>query len=283
LNASNGAILGIPATAGDYSFTVRVTDANGCTGEKSFTIVISVNAITSVSAASFAANQPLAPESIVATFGANLATSIQIASTTALPTELSGVSLKVKDSAGTERLAPLFFVSPTQINHQIPPGTIPGTAVTTVMNGANVVATGSVEIADVSPGVFSADASGNGFASAVALRIRQDGSQSFEAVARYDAGLNQFVAVPIDVSNPTDQVFLVFYGTGWKFRSALSAVNCTIGGVSSEILYAGEVPGFVGFDQLNARLSPSLAGRGEVDVVITVDGQTANTVRIAVR
>jgi uncharacterized protein (TIGR03437 family) len=49
------------------------------------------------------------------------------------------------------------------------------------------------------------------------------------------------------------------------------------------VLYAGEVAGLAGLDQLNARLSRSLAGRGEVDVIITVDGKTANTVRVAIR
>ncbi|MDX2042070.1 MAG: putative Ig domain-containing protein [Acidobacteriota bacterium] len=283
LNSTNGAILGTLATAGTYNFTVRVTDINGCVGDRTFTLVISANLVTSVSAASFIAGGTLAPESIVATFGTNLATTIQVATTTTLPTELGGCSMKIKDSAGVERLAPLFFVSPTQINHQMPAGTALGTAVVTVLNGVNIVATGSVEITNVSPGVFSADASGRGLASAVALRVRSNGLQSFEPVVRYDSALGKFVAEPIDVSNPLDQVFLVFYGTGWKLRSGLASVSCTIGGVTSEVLYAGEVPGFVGYDQLNAKLSPSLAGLGEVDVVITVDGKTANTLRVAFR
>jgi uncharacterized protein (TIGR03437 family) len=145
------------------------------------------------------------------------------------------------------------------------------------------MASGAVEIATVSPGMFSADGSGQGLASAIALRVRANGIQSFEPVARYDAALNRFVAVPIDVSSTADQVFLVFYGTGWRFRSALGAVSCSIGGVTSDVLYAGEVAGFVGYDQMNVRLSPSLAGRGEVDVVITVDGKTTNAVRVAIQ
>jgi uncharacterized protein (TIGR03437 family) len=48
-------------------------------------------------------------------------------------------------------------------------------------------------------------------------------------------------------------------------------------------LYAGETPGFVGLDQLNVRLSRSLIGRGEVDVVLTVNGRTANIVRVNIR
>jgi uncharacterized protein (TIGR03437 family) len=52
--------------------------------------------------------------------------------------------------------------------------------------------------------------------------------------------------------------------------------------VNSEVLFAGDAPGFVGLDQANVRLSRSLIGRGEVDVVLVVDGKTANNVRIAV-
>ncbi|MGH9935773.1 MAG: putative Ig domain-containing protein, partial [Blastocatellia bacterium] len=283
LNATTGALSGTPTTAGNYSFSVRVTDANECMGERAFTLVIAVNVVTSVSAASFAANTALATESIAAAFGSNMATSTEMASTLPLPTELAGVRLKVKDGAGAERPAPLFFVSPTQINYQIPPGTTLGVAGVTVTNGVDVTAAGAVEIATVSPGLFSADASGQGVANAVALRLKANGSLSYEPVAQYDAAQNRFVAVPIDLGPATDQLFLAFYGTGLKFRSALSALNCSIGGVNNEVTYAGEVPGFVGLDQINARLSRSLAGRGEVDVVISVDGKTSNTVRIAIR
>ena len=73
--------------------------------------------VASVSAASFAAGGSLAPESIAAAFGANLATDTQTAPSLPLPTQLAGVSVKVRDSAGAERLAPLFFVSPGQINY----------------------------------------------------------------------------------------------------------------------------------------------------------------------
>ncbi|MBL8168727.1 MAG: hypothetical protein JNJ50_11265, partial [Acidobacteria bacterium] len=42
-------------------------------------------------------------------------------------------------------------------------------------------------------------------------------------------------------------------------------------------------PGFVGLDQINVPLPRSLAGRGEVDVVMTVDGVAANTIRIRIK
>jgi uncharacterized protein (TIGR03437 family) len=49
------------------------------------------------------------------------------------------------------------------------------------------------------------------------------------------------------------------------------------------VIFAGAAPGFVGPDQSNVRLPRSLAGRGEVDVVMTVDGKAVNTVRVAIR
>jgi uncharacterized protein (TIGR03437 family) len=242
----------------------------------------SVSPFAIVSAASFAAGG-LPPESIVAGFGSNLATGVQAAPSTPLPTTLAGVSVKIRDSADRERLAPLFFVSPGQINFLIPGGMANGQAVLTVMRDDGPVASGETQIANVSPGLFSADASGLGAASAVALRVKADGSQSFEPVAKYDPARNRFAPAPIDLGPTTDQIFLVFYGSGLRFRNSLSTVNCTIGGASSETLYAGVVPGFVGLDQVNVRLPRSLAGRGEVDVALVVDGKAANTVRVSVR
>jgi uncharacterized protein (TIGR03437 family) len=140
-----------------------------------------------------------------------------------------------------------------------------------------------VLIAPVAPGLFAANASGRDVAAAVVLRVKAGGSQQYEPVAQFDAAQNKFVAVPIDLGPETDQVFLVLFGTGIKFRSSLSAVTCQIGGTSSEVLYAGEAPGFVGLDQVNVRLLRSLIGRGEVDVVLVVDSQMANTVRIDIK
>jgi uncharacterized protein (TIGR03437 family) len=57
----------------------------------------------------------------------------------------------------------------------------------------------------------------------------------------------------------------------------------TIGGANAEALYAGPVEGFVGLDQSNLRIPRSLAGRGVVDVILTVDGKPANTVNIQIR
>jgi uncharacterized protein (TIGR03437 family) len=131
--------------------------------------------------------------------------------------------------------------------------------------------------------LFSANASGQGVAVGAALRVKADGTQSFEPIAQFDQAQNRFVAVPIDLGPESDQVFLVLFGTGLRFRSALSAVSARVGGVDSPVLYAAEQGVFVGLDQINLRLARALAGRGEVDVAMTVDGKAANALRINVR
>jgi hypothetical protein len=119
--------------------------------------------------------------------------------------------------------------------------------------------------------------------SAQIFRIRADGAQSYEPVAEYNAAQQRFIPLPIDLGPETDQVFLVLYGTGIRFRSSRSAVTVNIGGVNTEVLFAGASPDFVGVDQVNLRLPRSMIGRGEVNVTLTVDGKTANTVKVAVK
>ena len=239
--------------------------------------------ILTVSAASFNPENPIAPESIVAGFGPYLAPGTRTATTLPLPTRMVEGSVLVRDSAGIERLAPLFFISPEQINYQIPPGTASGQANMTVTSGDNIIAAGTALITSVAPSLFSANSNGQGVAAALTLRIRADGTELYEPVARFDTAQNRFIAVPIDLGPETDQVFLVLFGTGIRFRSSLTGVRLTIGGTNSEVLYAGEAPGFVGLDQVNSRLARSLVGRGEVEVMLSADGKAANTVRISIR
>lgn len=229
-------------------------------------------AVASVSAASFTAGS--APEAMSAAFGVNLASSVQVAASTPLPTELAGVSVRVRDSAGVERLAPLFFVAPTQINYLVPAGTAAGTAYVNISSGA----AGVLEIASTAPGLFAANANGQGVAAAVVLRVRGDGSQSYETVARLENG--RFAAVPIELGLASDQVFLLLYGTGIRAQRTISA---SLGGTASEVLFAGAVEGLAGLDQVNVRVPRTLAGRGDVEVVLTVDGHATNSVRINVR
>lgn len=268
-----------------YNLTVKVSD-NGVprtSQQVSFTVTLaaSVRQCVSVAAANYVRTS-LAVEGIASAFGVGLATTTATATDVPLPTTLGGTKISIKDAAGTERLAPLFYVSPTQVNYQIPEGTFPGIVTVTIMAGDGTVSTATEYVRAVAPSLFTANANGVGVAAAYAVRVR-NGVQTNLAVARFDATRNQMVAEPIDLGEPGDQVFLSLYGTGLRKRSATANVRALIGQNYVVADYAGEAPGFVGLEQINLLLPRVLIGRGEIEVSLIVDGVAANPVRIAIK
>lgn len=162
-------------------------------------------------------------------------------------------------------------------------GTAIGPAAIIAKNSDGILSVTNIEIATVAPSLFSASATGQGLAVAVVQRRKANGAISYETTSRFDSSLGRLVAVPIDLSQPTDQVFLLLYGTGIKNRSSLSNVLVKLGGTNAEVLFAGATTEFAGLDQINIRLPQTLAGRGTVNIAITVDGQSANLVDISIK
>lgn len=238
----------------------------------------SVSALATVSAASYI-GASAAPEAIVSGFGTNLATATAPATSTPLPLQLAGTSITIRDSNNAEHRAPLFYVAPTQVNYLIPKECASGTAIITLTNNGGATATGTITIASVAPGLFSATADGKGWAAAYAVRVR-NGMPVEEAVVRWDAVLTRFVAVPLDVSDANGPVYLVLFGTGWRNRSSRASVSMRIGNVAYPVEFAGAQPEYTGLDQINLLLPSSLAGRGEVELVVTADGKETNAVRM---
>ncbi|MFN7930990.1 MAG: IPT/TIG domain-containing protein [Blastocatellia bacterium] len=249
-------------------------------------VTISGRGIVNVRAASYAATE-LASDSIASAFGSDLASAVASANTLPLPTTLGGTSVQITDRDGVTKAAPLFFVSPSQINYLIPAGLAEGIASVTVTSGAGVVSRGSLRLNPIAPSIFAADASGKGWAAAEIVRVQSNGQQSGERVARYDANANQFVGVPIDFGPErgadVDKLFLVLYATGIRQRAAISQVKVKVGDLFLPVEYAGAQGEFAGLDQINVRLPRNLIGRGAVAVEMIVDGQISNSVKIQIQ
>jgi uncharacterized protein (TIGR03437 family) len=241
---------------------------------------IDEKAVVSVSAADY--RTTLAPDQIAAGFGISLAEQSLTAGAAPLPIALDGVTVKVRDSANVERSAPIFFVSPTQVNYQVPAGVALGPATITIAD-RNGVATGQTQIVMVSPGIFTFNANGQGVAAAIAARASANGAQTIEPVAQLDPTQKRYVPVPINLGPETDQVYLILYGTGLRHRSALDAVSVKIGGLEAKTIFAGAQGDYIGLDQINVLLPRGLVGSGETDVSVTVDGLTANPVTINIQ
>ncbi len=153
-------LSGVPSSPGTFSFEVLLTNPlhPAPTGPPllmtcNITIMLTrVPMSVKLSAAGQA--EPFAPESIVSAYGTNLASVTASAATLPLPTSLDGNTVTLMDSAGVARLAPLFYVSPAQVNFEIPAGSDKGAATVSIQNQNGTAQSATVTIGIVSPGIF---------------------------------------------------------------------------------------------------------------------------------
>ncbi|MBL8192038.1 MAG: hypothetical protein JNK38_28765 [Acidobacteria bacterium] len=227
-----------------------------------------VNRASTVSAASFSA-LAIVEKSIVTAFGPSLATRTDSAGSLPLPTNLGGTTVKVRDSLGVERLAPLFFVSAEQVNYQIPAGTAAGPTRITITNSDGISATGDLNIVARAPAIFTISANGSGPAAAV------------DALTGAAAPFNA------TQSNGQPNIISVF-GTGLGAdatdldANVNTSVTATIGGRAATVQYAGHAPGYVGTNQFNITLPAGLT-TGNHPLIVTRGGASSNSVTIAIK
>jgi uncharacterized protein (TIGR03437 family) len=110
--------------------------------------------------------------------------------------------------------------------------------------------------------------------------LHGEGARSITAHGDGTQSVRSIGAAPVDAGASADVVALEFYAAGVRDGSA---IEVRIGGQSVPVLYAGPAERFAGLDQISVQLPRSLAGSGDADVLLTVDGQTAEPVRIQIQ
>jgi trimeric autotransporter adhesin len=283
---AGGAVAGTPSSPGVYTFTVQVKDSLAATAIQDFQLTIfdaadvppTVYAGGIVNAASNAPGQAIAPGEAVSIYGSNLATSTAYASSIPLPTSLDNVSVTFNGV-----LAPLFFVSPGQINAQVPWDVLSGQAQTgnaevTVTRAGVRSPAATVAVAPFAPGIFTVN-SGTG----TAIAINPDGT----------------LATPDHPAKAGDPNGLVILATGLgaldsplasgansldKLRKVVTPPQVTVGGVPATVTFAGASPQFVAINQVNVLLPEATPAGNAVDLKFQI-GQTstAGGVTIAVK
>ncbi len=220
----------------------------------------------------------LAPGQIASVFGSAFSEGVEVAQAIPLPLDLAGASLRVKDGLGVERTAALFFVSPGQINFEVPGDSAPGAGTLTVHFSDGSEATVDVQIVAVNPGLFASAGTGEGPAAAVAVRVAPNSTQTPVDVTTFSDG--QHRTVPISVGNGQDPVVVLLFGTGIR---GTSSVQAFINGQQAPVVgYAAQAE-YVGLDQVNVQIPDVLAGAGVVEVYLVVDGVRTNSVTIEIQ
>jgi uncharacterized protein (TIGR03437 family) len=232
-----------------------------------------------------AANTPgnsLAQRSIATLYGANLAPFTSLAdSAPPLPNSLAGTTLTLSG-----QILPLFFVSPTQINFQLPFFSLTGPATfpLTITNG-QLSSTINVTLTLYSPSLFTTNSQGTGQASALingtATIVAPTGmfpgsrpAAKNEFIQLYCTGLGDVTNRPNLGAPAPDSP---------RLASTVVQPTVTIGTVPVTPVFSGLSPGFVGLYQVNLQI-PSNAPSGDaVPVVLTIAGVTSNTATIAIQ
>jgi len=250
---------------------------------QSFTVTPGAAAISGVFNAGSYDGSQIAAGSYAVAFGSNFATAASQATSTKLPTTLGGVSVAITDSSGATTSVQIYYVSATQINFLVPAGLPSGGATVTVTGAAGSKAISHMNIAQVAPSLFTADATGKGPPAAVALSYDSGATPKNLPVFACSGTPTVCTAAPIDLGSASNTVYLELYGTGIRGRSGLAGVSVTLGSATLNVSYAGPQGAYSGLDQVNVVLARSLAGQGQLPLQLTVDGVPANPVLVNIK
>ena len=198
--------------------------------------------LSAYNAASFDLSDKVAPGEAVTIFGEELAPAAQAAPAYPLPLTLQGVSVTVGGIA-----APLYYVSPGQINFQVPFGVPLGGAALVVTRGSQS-GQRALTVAAVAPGIFTATGDGSSGAAYVVhasdySRVTQSNpAVAGEYLAIFCTGLGATTPPSIEgqpASAGTIQA--TYYFVDINSREAMPS-------------YAGPAPGYAGLYQVNFQL-----------------------------
>ena len=198
----------------------------------------------------------LSPGAIASIFGSGFAPSAAGAPSIPLPPTLNTASVNVSGKA-----APLFFVSPTQINFQVPYATHTGTASVTVTVGNQQSGAVQVIVSAYSPGTFLYGPSHGVIQNQdFSLNSSTNPAASGSSIIAYLTGIGVPTTTVADGAAAPSDPLAKFNGTA----------TATIGDANATVDFLGLVPGLVGLAQANIEV-PNLP-TGDYPLVLSLNG-----------
>jgi uncharacterized protein (TIGR03437 family) len=205
-------------------------------------------------------------------FGYSLAKAVASAGAVPLPINLGGTQVTI---GGTS--VPLLYVSPSQINLQIPwelAGQAQAAVVVTTTVGSSTAVT--VNISATAPAIYTANASGSGQGAVLNL-------QGQIAAAATPVARGQYIQIYcVGLGAVSNQPSTGDAGVG-ALSATLLTPTVTIGGTQVSSSFAGLAPGFVGVYQVNALVPMSVTPGSAVPLSVSLSGTESQMVTIAVQ
>ncbi|SRR5579871_3954747 len=223
-------------------------------------------------------------DTIVSIFGANLAASTASATSLPLSTTLGGATVLVDGVP-----APLFYVSSTQINVQLPWRLLNQTQTTIAVMVNGLTSNAIVVPLAVRPVIFTLNSQGTGQGAILdgVAPIYMAPAGSVPGSTARPATAGEIVSIYCTgLGAVHDQDSLVDgYSTAnsTPFNGQLlTTPTVTIGGANATVQYAGLAPSYVGLYQVNVVVPSGVSGSA-LNVVMTIGAATSNTVTMAVQ
>ncbi len=236
-----------------------------------------------VNAANYS-TEGIAPGSIVAISGTNLASQAVLSGSIPLGTTLDTVSSVTFNGIP----AGLYFVSPNQINAQVPwevlNGNQSGSVDVVVTTSAGMSSSVAITTLPAVPGIFSVNESGSGQAIAtdnntylIAAPTAPISLSSRHALIIWCTGLGDVTPSIADYANSYNPD-----GTD-TLRNTVLQPTVTVGGVPATFIYSILSPQYVSEYQIAVLLDPTTPTGDNVPLAVTINGVSAgNGVTIAV-
>jgi uncharacterized protein (TIGR03437 family) len=220
---------------------------------------------------------PLVPGSIAAVFGDFFLTAGTSNTEVPLVTSLQNLSFQFGTNA-----APLYYVSGTQVNLQVPWELAGQTsaALTPTLNGT-AGASETVTVAPYAPAIFTLNSQGTGAGAILDSSYHLVGANNpatagTTTILIYCTGLGAVSANQPATGAPASL-------SPNELAPTTTQVTVSIGGITEPASFAGLAPGFVGLYQVNALVPAGVASGSTVPVTITMGSVTSNTATIVVQ
>ncbi len=197
-------------------------------------------------------SRDLAPGALISVFGSNLSSSPMAAPALPLPTALGGTSVELVGPDNTVYPCAVYYVSPGQVNAELPFGVAPGSYTLRVKTAQGTSNGDSVALVARAPKFFTPDFSGKGNILAVDVTNKmitlENPSRAADYIVLYMNSMGEVTNAPgIGQAAPG-------LATGSDFSQLTEAPTVLLNGVPATILFAGLTPGLVGLYQLNVRM-----------------------------
>lgn len=212
----------------------------------------------------------VAPGSIISIFGQSLASVVQVGPVNPLTQTIAGTTVTINNM-----FLPLMFVSPTQINAQLPSNLPDGTYTLEVQNTGQPEISGTLTVARDAPGLFSSLVGSTAFAVAFhasgSLITTSSPAAAGETISFLGTGFGPYAKPVLDGFFPTNPL-----------PAVVDPVVLSVGGqkVSSTSTAA---PGFAGAVTTQFQVPTGLASGTAVPLQVSINGVDSNTVMLPVQ